>query len=220
MLYALVCERGVRPRFDNIPPSVVELGLDETMWSVVESCWSQDPRGRWTAIQLRDGIFSINMLYSLQGGPQDVHDSADAASLVQTQLPLIPLRPSEGQQPRCTKPMTLFPSHFTPAIVPLDPESIQFFSTGPLGLVMENDPHKLTRRESPAESLATLGTGVSTQPITLSFAYPPRRAQELLPKAEEGAVTLSCYSLCTYAPQIDFCFELGCFGECDSLATY
>ncbi|KIP07762.1 hypothetical protein PHLGIDRAFT_60252, partial [Phlebiopsis gigantea 11061_1 CR5-6] len=56
MLYALVCERSIRPKFDDVRPEVVKLGLNDAMWELVENCWRQNPKERWTVAQLRDGL--------------------------------------------------------------------------------------------------------------------------------------------------------------------
>ena len=49
MLYALVCERSIRPRFDEVRQEFRDLGLDEAMWQVIESSWKQNPKERWNA---------------------------------------------------------------------------------------------------------------------------------------------------------------------------
>ena len=172
MIHTLVCKQAIRPKFANIAPPLVDLGLDETMWSVMESCWPQEPWKRWTAEHLCDGLSSINTLYSLRGGPQDGDGPLGATPLVQTRPAFPPMQPLKNQQPLHTKSMSPSAprSAPAPAIIPLDPESIQFFSTGPLGIVLEDDAQTLARNDGPVDSLAPLGTGVPIRPGDLNFA--------------------------------------------------
>jgi hypothetical protein len=54
VLFAAVVDRGLRPQRPS-DPTIVAQGLDDSLWTLVEDCWTQDPKHRpdVTAVALR-----------------------------------------------------------------------------------------------------------------------------------------------------------------------
>lgn len=105
MLFALVCERGIRPRLEEVRPEVKAAGLTGPMWQVVENCWRQVPKERWTANRLceelealiswmppRTHAFSDGSLYKPRGlAPTVVHAVSASSSFTTPHSTIHPL---------------------------------------------------------------------------------------------------------------------------------
>jgi hypothetical protein len=62
-LFALVVDRGVRP-LRPTDPRILMTGLDDSMWSLIQECWAQEPSSRPAVSDVASRLGALQQLHS------------------------------------------------------------------------------------------------------------------------------------------------------------